>query len=59
MGVSGYGLVDDAILFNLFSGDGDWLGVEVTSDPDVIAFCAEAFEAVWARGIDHKEYAPG
>jgi hypothetical protein len=51
-------LVDDALLFNLASGDGDWLGVQPNDDPAVIEFCAESFEAAWDRAVDHGDYRP-
>ena|SRR5213592_5237106 len=51
-------LIDDALLFNLASGDGDWLGVQPNDDPSVIRFCAESFEAAWARGVEHGDYRP-
>jgi hypothetical protein len=51
-------LVDDTLLFNLASGDGDWLGIQRNDDPDVLAFCLESFEAAWLRGIDHADYRP-
>ena len=51
-------LIDDGLLFNLASGDGDWLGVQPNDDPDVIRFCAESFEAAWSRAVDHSEYRP-
>ncbi|MFB9184756.1 DUF6879 family protein [Dactylosporangium sucinum] len=51
-------LVDDALLFNLSGGDGDWLGVQPNDDPDVIAFCADSFETAWARAVDHSNYRP-
>lgn len=49
-------LIDDYLLFNLQSGDGDWLGVQPNEDPKVIEFCAESFEAAWLRAIDHSDY---
>jgi len=51
-------LVDDALLFNLAAGNGDWLGVQRNDDPDVLAFCLESFETAWSRGIDHADYRP-
>jgi hypothetical protein len=51
-------LIDDGLLFNLASGDGDWLGVQQNDDPSVIAFCADSFEAAWGRAIDHGDYHP-
>ncbi|WP_113699269.1 DUF6879 family protein [Nonomuraea lactucae] len=46
------------VRFGLFSGDGVYLGDEVSEDPDVIKLCASAFEAVWERAIPHQEYRP-
>jgi hypothetical protein len=51
-------LIDDALLFNLSGGDGEWLGVQVNDDPGVIAFCADSFETAWARAVDHGNYHP-
>ena len=49
-------LVDDAVLFNIFSGDGEWMDTEVVRDAAVVAFCERSFEEVWERGIDHAKY---
>ena len=49
-------LVDDRVLFNIFSGDGEWIEVERVDDPDIVNFCAPAFEAAWERGVDHDAY---
>jgi hypothetical protein len=35
-------LVDDRMLFNIFSGDGEWIGVDRVDDSDVVKFCASA-----------------
>jgi hypothetical protein len=51
-------LIDDRVLFNHFSGDGDWIGVEPTADADVVKFCAAVFDAAWDRGVDHEAYRP-
>jgi hypothetical protein len=51
-------LVDDHVLFLHFSGDGDIVVRELVSDPAVVAFCVAAFEAVWERAIDHRDYQP-
>jgi len=51
-------LVDDSMLFNLFSGDGEWTGVELITDADVVKFCGSAFDAAWDRGVDHEVYRP-
>src|SRR4051812_43366035 len=50
-------LVDDVLLFSLFAGDGARVGT-VAGDADALAFCVEAFEAVWALGSDHADYRP-
>jgi hypothetical protein len=50
-------LVDDVVLFSLFSGDGLRVGT-VVGGTDALAFAVEAFEAVWALSTDHAEYKP-
>jgi uncharacterized protein DUF6879 len=44
------------VLFNHFTGDGAWLGNELTTDPRVAKLCAEAFDTVWELAIPHSEY---
>jgi hypothetical protein len=46
------------VLFNHFSGDGDWSppGWEVRTEPAVARLASAAFEAVWERGIPHGTY---
>lgn len=51
-------LLDDQVVFNHFTGDGAWAGIEAMTDPAVVKLCAAAFEAVWERGIDHEDYRP-
>lgn len=52
-------LFDDArAVFNLFTGDGQWAGAEMTTDPAVTRLCKSAFDAVWAAAIPHSEYEP-
>jgi hypothetical protein len=46
------------VRFHHFSGDGHSLDEDFSEDPDVIELCETAFEAVWQRGIDHKDYRP-
>ncbi|MGK5533204.1 DUF6879 family protein [Streptomyces sp. URMC 129] len=41
-----------------FSGDGDVLADELTTDPKLIAHCATAFEHIWERAILHEDYHP-
>lgn len=50
-------LVDDeVVVWNHFTGEGEWVGVEVTSDPATAALCARSFRAVWASAVDHSCY---
>jgi hypothetical protein len=52
-------LFDDNLLaVNHFAGNGDWIDVELITDPAVAKLCASAFEAVWERAIPHEEYRP-
>ena|SRR5579862_538891 len=46
------------VRFGYFAGNGDFLGDEVTDDPEVARTCAETFEAVWERAIPHDLYTP-
>lgn len=46
------------VIFNHFAGDGSWLGEERRDDSALAATIAEAFEAVWERGIPHDQYRP-
>lgn len=49
----------ELLLWNHFSGDGVPQKKETTTDPALIKLCSSAFEAVWERGIDHRDYVPG
>ena len=46
------------VLFNHFTGDGDWADprLSYTEAPAVAQLCASAFETVWERGIEHGKY---
>ncbi|MGW2869788.1 DUF6879 family protein [Kitasatospora sp. NPDC001225] len=44
------------LLVHHFSGEGDFVDDEVSTDSHALALCASAFEAVWERGIDHDRY---
>ena len=44
------------VLFNHFTGDGGWVGNELTTDPRVAQLCASAFEAVWELGVPHSDF---
>ncbi|MFD7461326.1 MULTISPECIES: DUF6879 family protein [unclassified Streptomyces] len=48
---------DDRIVrFGYFSGEGAYLGDEVTEEPAVVKLCADAFEGVWSRATPHEDY---
>ncbi|MFC4562837.1 DUF6879 family protein [Nocardiopsis mangrovi] len=44
------------VLFNHFTGEGGWVGNELSSDPEVARICADAFESAWKIGVPHAEY---
>ncbi|GAB2584210.1 hypothetical protein GCM10027168_16330 [Streptomyces capparidis] len=46
------------VLFNHFSGDGDWSEPrwEVRTEPAVAEMASGAFEAVWERAVPHEKY---
>jgi hypothetical protein len=46
----------ERVLFNLFTGDGDWAGQEITDDPRVVELCRSGFEAVWSAATPHGDY---
>ncbi|WP_205629257.1 DUF6879 family protein [Jiangella muralis] len=52
---------DELVIFNHFTGDGQWAdpGMEPVHDPSLAKQCAGAFEAVWERAIPHSDYHPG
>jgi hypothetical protein len=52
-------LFDDRLVrVHHFSGVGEIVEDELSQDPALIKLCASAFEAVWERAIDHKDYRP-
>ena len=46
------------LLVNHFSGDSNWIGMELDSDPSAVELCAKAFEAMWSRAVSHEGYTP-
>lgn len=44
------------VRFIHFAGDGECLDDELTEDPAVVRLCADAFEQVWERAIDHRDF---
>jgi len=49
-------IFDDLVVWNHFTGDGEWLGVELTEDAAALALCLASFEAVWSLAVDHSEF---
>jgi len=46
------------LLVNHFSGNSDWIGMEIDPDPSAVKLCVEAFETVWSRAVPHEDYKP-
>jgi hypothetical protein len=48
----------ETVLFNHFTGDGNWAepDMELSTDPAVVKQCADAFETVWNRALPHDQY---
>ena len=44
------------VAFTYFSGDGHVLDHQVTTDSNVVAACAAAFEQTWGIAIPHNQY---
>jgi hypothetical protein len=51
-------LDDQVVRFGYFAGDGAYIGHEIVEDASIAKICVDAFEAVWARAIDHADYRP-
>ncbi|MBF6062994.1 hypothetical protein IU500_12540 [Nocardia terpenica] len=49
---------DRKVVFNHFSGSGEWIGNEVTEDPTTVRRCRSSFEAVWQVATPHADYKP-
>jgi hypothetical protein len=50
-------LLDSRLVrFIHFAGDGEYLGDELTEDPAVVRLCSDAFEQVWERATDHRDF---
>ncbi|WP_103504354.1 MULTISPECIES: DUF6879 family protein [unclassified Streptomyces] len=48
----------ESVLFTYFSGVGDVVDRETSSDPAVVELVRSAFETVWERGTPHEDYRP-
>lgn len=44
------------VLFNHFTGDGGWVGNELSHDPLVAELCTKAFESAWDLGVPHSAF---
>lgn len=44
------------VLYNFFSGAGDWAGVRLRDDPEVAARHTAAFVTAWEQGVPHADY---
>jgi hypothetical protein len=47
-----------AVVFGVFGGDGNVAERQLYTDPEVIQFCHNAFDALWAVSVPHHEYKP-
>lgn len=49
---------DETVLFNHFTGDGNWASpdMELNTDPAIVKQCVDAFDAVWERAVPHDQY---
>lgn len=50
---------DEVVIFNHFTGDGEWAdpAMERIIDQTVVKLCSDAFASVWERGIPHANFA--
>jgi hypothetical protein len=48
----------ELVVLNHFDGNGQWSEpeMEVSTDPELVALCASAFDSVWARAVPHESY---
>lgn len=46
------------VAFTVFTGEGDVLERQLTTDPAAVQLCKSAFEAAWSIAIPHSEYKP-
>jgi hypothetical protein len=47
---------NELVQFNHFDGNGNPVAKENVKEPDVVEFCAAAFEAAWKLATPHDEY---
>ncbi|GAA0914903.1 hypothetical protein GCM10009560_08740 [Nonomuraea longicatena] len=49
---------DDLVIFNLIGGDNQSGAIQLTTDPEAVRFCVDAFERAWSLGIPNGRYKP-
>lgn len=49
---------DDLVVFNLLGGNNESVGMQLSTDPDVVKLCVETFEQAWSIGRPNGTYAP-
>jgi hypothetical protein len=49
---------DDVVVFNLLGGDNQSVGMQMSTDPEVVKLCVESFERAWSIGRPNGTYAP-
>ncbi|MDH6579527.1 DUF6879 family protein [Kitasatospora sp. MAP5-34] len=49
---------DDLVIFNLIGGDNQQTEIQLSTDPDVVGFCNDAFERAWSLGVPNGKYKP-
>lgn len=49
---------DDLVVFNLHGGNNESVGALLSTDPEVVKLCADAFEQAWSLGRPNGTYAP-
>ncbi|WP_097238391.1 MULTISPECIES: DUF6879 family protein [unclassified Streptomyces] len=49
---------DDLVIFNLVGGDNQQTEIQLSTDPDVVGFCNDAFERAWSLGVPNDSYKP-
>jgi hypothetical protein len=49
---------DEAVVFAVFSGDGEVVERQLYTEPEVVQLCRQAFETIWALSIPYHDYQP-
>lgn len=49
---------DSTVVFTVFTGEGQVLQRQLTTDPVIVELCRSAFETAWTLGIPHRDYTP-